>query len=91
MTQSTSGPSHPTGSRLKVICHHCDNSFERRNLKDHTKRMHPGCKPTEKVSGKQTTISFTKQTFKRAHSVNNNEEVKVPCLSLCHFVSCPTF
>ena len=36
---SKSGPV-PTDSRKKVVCDYCDKEFERRNLKDHTARMH---------------------------------------------------
>ena len=42
--------------------------------------MHPEIKPTEKISGKQATLSFPKQRLKRANSVNDNEGVKVPRL-----------
>jgi len=51
MNPPSCSPSHPspTGSRVKIICHHCDKTFDRRNLNYHMKRMQPGRKPIDKM------------------------------------------
>ena len=68
---SKTGPL-PTDSRKKVVCDYCDKEFERRNLKDHTARMHGKVAVKEKLIG-QRTISFGVRAVASVSGGNNNE------------------
>ena len=65
-----------TASRVKVICGHCNKQYERRNLKDHSKRVHPRMNLFEKLATKQSTIQFPSSNLKRASVKNNIEKQK---------------
>ena len=65
-----------TASRVKVICGHCDKEYERRNLNDHNKIVHPGKNQFKKLAAKQSTIKFPSSNLKRDSVENNNEKQK---------------
>ena len=39
-----------TGTRRFVICDYCGKEYEQRNLKEHTKRVHPGFPHRERLA-----------------------------------------
>ena len=67
-----------TVSRREVICDYCGKSYQQRNLKDHTDRVHKGNKPRERHASGQRTIQFGVQRVKRpSESGETSSSVKV--------------
>ena len=48
-----------TVSRRLVICDHCGKEYMQRNLREHTKRVHPGFPYRERLSKGQGKLRFT--------------------------------
>ena len=48
-----------TGTRRLVICDYCGKEYEQRNLKEHTKRVNPGCPHREMLAKGQWILGFT--------------------------------
>ena len=67
-----------TASRREVICDYCGKSYQQRNLKDHTERVHKGNKQKERHASGQRTIQFGVQSVKRpSESGESSSGVKV--------------
>ena len=72
-----SGKAGPRDSRQKVIWDYCDKEFERRNLKDHTSRVHGNHPVKERLGRGQKTISLGVKSVAVAGTSGNNNEPAV--------------
>ena len=48
-----------TGSKRLVICDHCEKEYELRNIKEHTKRVHPGFPHRQRLAKGPGKLGFT--------------------------------
>ena len=68
------------GSRRLVICDNFGKECEHRNLKEHTKRVNPGCPHREMLAKGQWILEFTTEP---KHKTLRTQDLCVMCYVLC--------